>query len=241
MAVGGTSGQFGSYTETYTTFSGADIVAVFAGAVVATLAGVTWSVTREKAPIYTMGSANPRSFSRGKRGIAGSLIFTMFDRPSLYSMMSNAVAHQDTTILYWARKPNLMPGWNAKADLHHGTVSVFDFASVDDNGQATNDALTVSQAFPYYNDQIPPFDITITFQNEYGLAAMRSIYGVEMLNEGSGASMDDIVLEETMTFVARDLGPMMPAKLGSKFEKMNDDPKYGMQDLSGSLGGKVLT
>ena len=66
----------------------------------------------------------------------------------------------------------------------------------------------VVRKVPYYADQIPPFDITVTFANEYGQAAVRSIFGVELLNEGSGASMDDIVIEETMTYVARELGPM---------------------------------
>jgi hypothetical protein len=66
----------------------------------------------------------------------------------------------------------------------------------------------VTEKIPFYADQIPPFDITITFANEYGQAAVRSIYGVELLNEGSGASMDDIVIEETMTYVAREIGPM---------------------------------
>lgn len=39
------------YTDTYTTFSGADIVASFGGVGIASLAGITWSVTREKAPV----------------------------------------------------------------------------------------------------------------------------------------------------------------------------------------------
>lgn len=35
-----------TYTKTYTTFSGADITCTFNGTVVGTLAGITWSVTR---------------------------------------------------------------------------------------------------------------------------------------------------------------------------------------------------
>lgn len=54
-----------SYTKTYTTFSGCDIVASFNGKMVGELQGITYSVSREKAPIYTLGSAEPRSFSRG--------------------------------------------------------------------------------------------------------------------------------------------------------------------------------
>ena len=184
------------FTETYTTFSGADIVCTFGGVPIGALSGITWSVTREKAPIYTMGSANPRSFSRGKRGIAGSLIFTTFDRPGLYSMLE---AHaEDESAKYFTRVSNVLPG---TADYkHRGIVPVGE------------QSLDIVSSMPYYADQIPPFDVTITFANEYGQAAVRSIYGVEILNEGSGASMDDIVIEETMTFVARELGPMLATK-----------------------------
>lgn len=187
--------QLSRFTNTYTTFSGADIVASFGGVPVGTLAGITWSITREKAPIYTMGSPNPRSFSRGKRGIAGSLIFTVFDRPSLYEMLASH--KDDETVQFYTRASNVMPGWDTDVALSHRGISPVGEQKVD-----------VRAAFPYYNDQIPPFDVTITFANEYGQAAVRRIYGVELLNEGSGASMDDIVIEETMTFVARDVGPM---------------------------------
>jgi hypothetical protein len=187
--------ELSRFTETYTTFSGADIVATFGGTVIGALSGITWSVTREKAPIYTMGSANPRSFSRGKRGIAGSLIFTVFDRPALYNML---LAHaSDSTVKYFTRSSNILPGYDAGKVTHRG-ITPSDAQTLD-----------IKQAFPYYADQIPPFDVTLTFANEYGQAAVRSVYGVEILNEGSGASMDDIVIEETMTFIARELGPMV--------------------------------
>lgn len=54
--------------EVFTTFQGDEFSLP--------LAGITWSVTREQAPIYTMGSSAPRSFhQRSKRGYAGSMIF----------------------------------------------------------------------------------------------------------------------------------------------------------------------
>src|SRR5210317_1722779 len=73
------------FAKGYNSFSGVDIKAVFNNQVLAELQAISYSVTREKAPIYTMGSADPRSFSRGKRGIAGTLIFVMFDRHALLS------------------------------------------------------------------------------------------------------------------------------------------------------------
>lgn len=72
--------------STYTTFSGIDITAMFDNMVMATLSGLASSLTREKAPVYTFGSANARSISRGKRACAGSMQFTLFDRDSFYNM-----------------------------------------------------------------------------------------------------------------------------------------------------------
>lgn len=195
------------FTNTYTTFSGADIVCTFGGSTIGALSGITWSVTREKAPIYTMGSPNPRSFSRGKRGIAGSLIFTVFDRPALYSMLADHKRNNDDSVKFWTRAMNVL---STNADITHRGIVPNEEQGVD-----------VISKYPYYADQIPPFDVTITFANEYGQAAVRSIYGVEIMNEGSGASMDDIVIEETMTFVARELGPMVATAVNFKENELD--------------------
>lgn len=58
-------------------------------------------------------------------------------------------------------------------------------------------------ALPWYSDQALPFDVTIAAANEYGAAASAKLYGVEILNEGFGSSVDDSVLEMQATFVAR--------------------------------------
>ena len=46
-------------------------------------------------------------------------------------------------------------------------------------------------ALPWYGDQCLPFDITIAAANEYGAAASAKLFGVEILNEGFGTSVDD--------------------------------------------------
>lgn len=212
------------YLNTYTTFSGADIVATFGGVEIGALSGITFSVTREKAPIYTMGSPNPRSFSRGKRGIAGSLIFTVFDRPALYTMLDKNRAGGDPTQTFYTRVHNALPGDTSYK--YRGIADVNDQSS------------SIIKKVPYYADQIPPFDITITFVNEYGQAAVRSIYGVELLNEGSGASMDDIVIEETMTYVARELGPMYTIKADAELNIPSELDVFGVQ--SGGLSSDII-
>jgi hypothetical protein len=58
-------------------------------------------------------------------------------------------------------------------------------------------------ALPSYSDQVLPFDVTLAGANEYGAMCAAKILGVEILNEGSGISVDDSVSEPWATFVAR--------------------------------------
>lgn len=57
-------------------------------------------------------------------------------------------------------------------------------------------------------DQIPPFDITINFVNEYGSVSRLVLYGVELVNEGQTMSIDDLITENVVNFVARHIEPM---------------------------------
>ncbi len=63
------------------------------------------------------------------------------------------------------------------------------------------------EALPAYSDQVLPFDITLAGTNENGAATCMKIFGVEILNEGSGVSIDDAVTEMQATFVARCVEP----------------------------------
>lgn len=56
--------------------------------------------------------------------------------------------------------------------------------------------------------QLPPFDITIFFQNEYGHASYMRIYGVEISDEAQTHSINDIYSENVMQYVARDIDLM---------------------------------
>lgn len=54
-------------------------------------------------------------------------------------------------------------------------------------------------------DQLPPLDISIRFANEYGNLSWMALFGVEFLNEGMVMSSEDILIEGTNTYVARDI------------------------------------
>lgn len=180
------------YEKTYNSFSGADIKASFGNIIIGELQSITYSVTREKAPIFTMGDPNPRSFSRGKRGIAGSLVFTVFDRDALHQIKKGSKVYRQK--------------FNSSAATSGQTVT-----PVQDDyliTMADNRSRWAQSARPLYSDEIPPFDISISFLNEYGHSSEMSIYGVEILNEGMGMSIDDITTEKSCTFVARGIRDM---------------------------------
>lgn len=183
-----------SYERTYTSFSGADIKVAFGNRVIGELASITFSVTREKAPIFVFGDPNPRSFSRGKRGIAGSLTFSVFDRDALSDIKQNSTVYRQQ--------------FNGSA--YRGANGETLLAAHEDTtiGMASNRDFWRQGARPVYSDEIPPFDVSIAFMNEYGQSSELRIYGVEILNEGMGLSIDDITTEKSCTFVARALDDM---------------------------------
>ena len=176
---------------TFNSFSGIDITPIFQGLPIGEIQAVSYSINREKAPIYTMGSANPRSFSRGKRGIAGSLIFIVFDRHALLAEMKQLGAK-----------------FSADTDETGIAPRVFRAAGGEDPPQeAGEETFGQTSHAPWYVDQIPPFEIVLAASNELGATATMGIYGVEILNENSGFSIDDIVTEQQYTYIARNVTP----------------------------------
>ena len=194
------------FQKTYNSFSGVDIKAVSGKDVLAELQAISYSVTREKAPLYTMGSPEPRAFSRGKRGIAGTLIFLMFDRHALIDIMKSRKFLSDIDDV----RPSAPGDADSTVDggglVNLGQTAVGAQVADAETSLSSIDSDQSAEA-PWYVDQIPPFDITLAAANEHGALAVMRIYGVELLNEGYGISVDDIMSEHQMTYVCRSLAP----------------------------------
>lgn len=197
------------YTKTYTTFGGSDIVATFNGKVIGELQAITYSITREKAPVYTLGSAEPRSFSRGKRGIAGNLVFISFNRDALMAELGTEKKISKFKANDFSKAEN---GATQFISIEDWDKQMSSYATGGGGegvlGKPTD--LVKDDVTPHYADELLPFDITITFANEYGNKAMTVIYGVELLNEGTGYSIDAPTSERAYTFVARSVDSMKP-------------------------------
>ena len=199
------------YANTYTTFGGADIVATFNGKVIGELQAISYSIQREKAPVYTLGSAEPRSFSRGKRGIAGNLVFIVFNRDALLSELTTGpkiskYKANDTATFLENDEARFMSieSWDKYMS---NLASPNGFTGGGETGATVTDLVNDS-ATPVYADEILPFDITITLSNEYGKKAKITLYGVELLNERMGFSIDSTTTEKAYTFVCRSVDSM---------------------------------
>lgn len=184
----------------YTSFSGVDIRAVIEGVTIGALQAISYAVQREKAPIYVMGRVDPLSFSRGKRGIAGTIITLMLDQHIMMAEPFSSMPFVADRDEIFASTSNLNQAIfnDGLADLQSIQGQVFDSSNISGNYE-------VHAA--WYVDQIPPFDAVIVAANEYGQSATMRIYGIEILNEGSGFSIDDIVIENQMTYVCRTILP----------------------------------
>ena len=124
--------------QTLTSFSGADLVATFANKVIGELQQISWAVQRDKAPVFTCGSPDARSFSRGKRGLAGSMVFAVFDHDALVSALQTVWDDIAPSAMFTAAANNVLSNsedftnaldmikWNAtvsEAALNEDTAS----------------------------------------------------------------------------------------------------------------------
>jgi hypothetical protein len=218
---GTTTSQSTYFTRSFSSFSGADIKVIFANIEIATLQAISYAIQREKAPVYTLGDPNPRAFSRGKRGIAGSMIFIMFDTHALLDAFRDA--GQERLAKFVKDTNEIDP---TKLSLGQD----FDINPVADADQFWN-SYEVADAF--YVDQIPPFDITITAVNETAGGAIMRIWSAEIMNEGYGISVDDMVSEMQCTYVCRMITRWRRAKDASNgrfpFSAVKDGPGVAIQ------------
>ncbi len=188
----------------YNSFAGVDIQAIFEDVVFGELQMVSYKIDREKAPIYTMGSADLRTIARGKRLVTGACVFIVFDRDSLMETMLNTVA--GTVSLTKTDTANLAR--EDEVNRSGGTISQFAGLAIPGSSFDGTDAGLIAAQLKEVTsaklaDQLLAFDITLVGSNEYGANTKMIIHGVELMTEASGVSIDDLVIEKQFSFLAR--------------------------------------
>ncbi len=187
-----------NWSSDYNSYGGVDIKIVLGNVEIGNAQGISLSITREKAPIFVMGSKDPVSFSRGKRGIAGSLVLTVFSNNALHDFKQSDASHQN----YWASDRDILYR-PANEGLGARDLNANDPSALFQPGVGRGEARPVN-----YADQILPFNIVVVGFNEYnGNPSAMRLWGVEILNEGTGSSTGDVSLDSQMTFIARSVSP----------------------------------
>jgi len=153
-------------------YSGCDIIPVAYGLdattkepslfVLGNVQTLTYSIHRDKGAVRTLGRSNPKSFTRGQRTIAGSIIFSVFDRRALWELSKDKYKYS-----------------------HRVAVA----------------------------DSLPGFDIILYMTNEYGQESTLVIYNVQFVDEGQSHSIEDLYIENTMSYVAQDIDLLEPQNI----------------------------
>lgn len=234
-------------TTPFRAFSGANITAVIGNRIVGSLQAITCSITREVGAVYSFGNASPRAFVKGKRGIAGSLVFTQFDEhPLLQDVFKSSFDEPLKTqnslfqsrFLDLTNQQGLLNGESFKTRNFEQAVG--SNAQLAFPGGVANEIQQelqtiyglVAENKLRYTDQLPEFDIIINFVNDSGDAAFLVVGGVSLVNEGWGWSLDDLTSETAITYVAKAVTPMTSLSDGTqkpvtgnlKFENNRGNP-----------------
>lgn len=184
-----------SYSKTNTSFSGADIVATVTPLggkpiVFGEVQTLSYSIYRPTTAVYALGSINPKGVVRGQRTIAGSLIFTVFDRHVLKQVIES---------YNWGMTDKQLDNTQLGLTNRYGEGYYgYEFTGSELKEMKIN----------MKTDEMPPFDINITFLNEHGNSATLNLFGVHILTEGQTMSIEDMITENTMQYIAMDIDLM---------------------------------
>lgn len=72
-------------------------------------------------------------------------------------------------------------------------------------------------------DQLPAFNITMLFTNEEGYASYRRLIGVKMVTDGVTMSIQDMLTERVISYLAQDFTPLLPLNASNKYQSQTGD------------------
>jgi hypothetical protein len=176
-AIEGTQSYYSNLYGWFNSFSGADIVAYI------------WIPPQQMKGEDIVG---PGSVTEPVVGVLGTLQTISY---STFRDVQPVRALGKTYALGYTRGPRTIAGTMVWTTLDQYVLAeALKFSYVDDFDPTT-----------ILVDQIPPFNIIVTFNNEYGDVATMGIYDIRIVNEGSTFSVDDMITEQTNTYVAGDI------------------------------------
>lgn len=206
----------------YNSLSGTEIHAVFDTVKFGDLHMVKYATQRDVANIHVMGRVDSVGTGKGKRQTSGACVFTVFDKDRLLEAINKNPSKQifltnhellnygDSTtnpergVLLRNAFNNARRFNTINPDIVNGELSTFQNSTSIFDVNSYGDYSKIQLA-----DQIPPFDITLVGISEVSpeTASRMVIHGVQFTSDSGGTSIDDLVLERQLTFIARRISP----------------------------------
>lgn len=150
---------------------------------------ISYSVYRDKRPVFNLGQPTIDGFAIGNKYVAGSMITSMYLRDEI-SMFLDENLHNSQNAEFSVQSTNIDPIDESIKNIH-----------------------TVMR------DDLTEFNIHIIFSSEYtGDQSRIILYGANFINNGQVMSIDDLITENTLSFIARDIREQH--SIGDKFESI---------------------
>ena len=204
---------------TYTSKAGVEIQAVFGDTRFGDLHMIKYATQRDTANVHVMGHVDPVSVAKGKRATTGACVFAVFEKDRLLEAMKGKnVFLTNHEIANYGLLSDQVGGAAANLDARRAAARVGGTLRTDGPiASTTTDNFGYSvfakenfgrEVAPLLIDQIPPFDITLVGVSESsGHASRMVIHGVQFNSDQGGSSVDDLLLERQVTFLARRVSP----------------------------------
>jgi hypothetical protein len=162
------------------------------------IATIAYSTYRDTGKVRALGHIAPKNFTMGQRTVAGSIIFTVFNKDPLYKFLT------------------LGKDFGARELSSNQVIPKTIQAGVSGPSMAITqdeDPTFKSQVFRYIQaDQLPPFDVHLIHANEEGDMSYMTIRGIKIFTEGRVMSIEDLFTEKTCQYLARDTTPLVPLR-----------------------------
>jgi len=224
-------------------YSGGDINVFFNHKRMPRLESISCSIATDGAQIWEMGQQDSQGLVKGKRQIAGSMMFSMADKDAIleeYLSLSKrgTITQKDlwdpnSAAASYAAKKVVTASWvnssttsnqsiTTTVDLVPTTITSTAFEDQVQNNMIVAARLIGSRKIEYL-DQLPPIDVTIVAVKDGNVSAM-VLFGVEFLQEAFSMTLADMSSSQAVNFVCKhrrhwkkiDIDGVTPAVLNGK-------------------------
>lgn len=202
--------------QRYDSKSGVEIQAVFNDTIFGDMHMIKFATQRDTANVHVMGSVDPVSVAKGKRSTTGACVFAVFDKDRLLdAVKSSNVFLTNHELVNYGGQSATVGGKRVTNDYNGGNQIRVDGTLGADAGRSIRNTSSVfdtsnfgKNVAPMLIDQIPPFDITLVGVSEStGQVSRMVIHGVQFNSDQGGSSVDELILQRQVTFLASRVTP----------------------------------